>query len=166
MKKIFKILFIILIVLNFKLVKAADFSTSISGTSGITENGTITLTFKANSTLELLGLKASLNYDSSKLSIVSSKAGKGFNLTLGSSLVVDSTSGTSGTFTFATITFKAKENFKIGDSTIVSLSNVSGSDGIKTYSGTASKINIKMKSTDNTLKDLAIDYKIFEDESY
>lgn len=159
MKKIFKILFIILIVLNFKLVKAADFSTSISGTSGITENGTITLTFKANSTLELLGLKASLNYDSSKLSIVSSKAGKGFNLTLGSSLVVDSTSGTSGTFTFATITFKAKENFKIGDSTIVSLSNVSGSDGIKTYSGTASKINIKMKSTDNTLKDLAIDYK-------
>ena len=115
MKKIFKILFIILIVLNFKLVKAADFSTSISGTSGITENGTITLTFKANSTLELLGLKASLNYDSSKLSIVSSKAGKGFNLTLGSSLVVDSTSGISGTFTFATITFKAKENFKIGD---------------------------------------------------
>ena len=160
MKKNLKLFFIILvIILNINVVKAADFSTSISGNEGITENGTITLTFKANSSIKLLGLRASLNYDSSKLAIVSSNAGKGFNLTLGSSLVIDSTSGSSGTFTFAAITFKAKDSFKIGDSTTISISNVSGSDGVKTYSGTTAKINVKMKSTDNNLKDLTIDYK-------
>ena len=74
MKRNLKLFFIILvIILNINVVKAADFSTSISGNEGITENGTITLTFKANSSIKLLGLKASLNYDSSKLAIVSLK---------------------------------------------------------------------------------------------
>ena len=160
MKKLMKLFILtILLLFNINVVKAADFSTSISGSTGITIGGTVTVTFKANSSAKLLGLKATLNYDTDKLELVSSSAGSGFNLTLGKSIVVDSTSGKSGLFTYATIKFKAKDNFKLGETTTISVSNISGSDGTKTYSGSTSKLTLKMKSTDNTLKNLSVDSK-------
>ncbi len=160
MKRFLKIIFL-LVIINFNIpeIMAADFTTSISGSTGIASGGTITLTFKATSASNLIGLKATLNYDKDKLELVSSNGSNGFNLTVGTNIVVDSTDGKSGTFTYATLKFKAKANFKIGESTIVSITNVTGTSNMKTVSGGTSKITIKMKSTDNNLDDLKIDGK-------
>lgn len=163
MKKAIKLcLFIIALTLNITLIKAADFSSSISGSINITAGETVTLNFKVTSSYKLLGITASLNYDKTKLSLVSSGTSSGFNLTLGNNIVVDSTTGKSGTFTYATIKFKALAAFNLGDTTTVSITSIKGSDGTETYTGTTSKINLKMKSNNNNLSDLKLDGKTID----
>ena len=158
MKKLLKLI-ILVFALNILSVKAADFQTKITGDTKITSGGTITVTFKANSSVGLQGIQAKLNYDSSLLEIVSSKGASDFNLTLGSKAVLDSSTAKSGNFNFMVIKFKAKSAFNIGASTTISLSNVTGSDGTKTLTGTASSLTVKMASSENNLSDLTIDSK-------
>lgn len=158
MKKFLRMI-VITLLLNVCFVKAADFSTSASGNGNIAAGGTVTVTFKANSSTGLYGINANLSYDSNLLELTSKQASSGFNLTFGSKVVLDSASPKNGNFAFLVLKFKAKSNFKVGNSTTVSLTNVTGSNGSKTLSGSSSKLTVKVVSTDNNLSNLTIDSK-------
>jgi len=165
MRKILRIL-IITIILNISFVKAADFSTSVSGNTVISSGGTITVTFKANSAIPLYGIKANLNYDSNLLELTSKQADSDFSLTFGSNVVLDraevlkdENGNLIKNFAFLVLKFKAKSNFKVGMTTSISLTNITGSDRNKTLTGSTSKLNVKMASSDNNLSNLTIDSK-------
>lgn len=157
MKKLILIVIGVLI-LSIK-VNAGSLTTSINGISNITAGTKFDITFNVNSSDNLLGIVGKLNYDSSKLTIVSSSGSSGFNLTLGSNLVVDNATGRSGGFSFAIITFKATSNFNVGESTIISLTNVVASNGTDDISGSGSAITINMRSTNNNLSSLMVNGK-------
>lgn len=155
MKKLVLFTLLLSIFMPFK-VKAADFSTSVSGTTSIVPGETFTVTFNATSSTSLFAISGSLSYDSNKLTIINSNGINGFNLTLGSKIVVDSTGGKTGTFGFTTITFKATNNFQVGESTTINFSNVAGSDGSRDLSGTGSSLTITVKSNNNNLSTLTV----------
>ena len=165
MKKILKTI-ILLLILNISFVKSADFTTSASGNGTITAGGTVTITFKANSNIGLMGIRGSLSYDKNLLELTSSKAGSGYALTMGSLVVLDRAEPPKDkngnlikTFTFMTLKFKAKSSFSVGSNTTITLSNVTGSDGTRTLSGSTSKLTVKVASSDNNLSNLTIDSK-------
>lgn len=140
-------------------IHAAEFSTSISGPSTISAGQTFTLNLNASSAVPLYGIEGSFSYDSGKLELVSSSGAGGFTLTLGSKVVVDTASPKNGSFSFATITFRAKSSFAIGDSTSISLGGVLGSDGSVTVSGAGSSRVVAIpvpKSGNNDLSSLSV----------
>lgn len=155
----FVILIFIMGMFPHQPVQAAGFSTSIRGPSVISSGQTFTVNLNASSSVPLYGLEGSFTYDSGKLEIASSSGAGGYTLTLGSKVVVDSASPQSGSFTFATITFRAKSSFAIGDSTSISLSGVMGSDGASTISGSGSSRTVAIpvpKSGNNDLASLSV----------
>ena len=158
MKKTLKLI-ILALLLNISLVKAADFSTTASGNGTIAAGGTVTVTFKATSTTGLYGINANLSYDTNLLELTSKSASSGFTLTFGSKVVLDSAAPKKDTFAFLVLKFKAKSNFKVGNSTNITLSNVTGSDGNRTLSGSTSKLTVKVASSDNNLSNLTVDSK-------
>ena len=162
MKKILQYvgLFFVAFIITIPGVLADTVSTSISGSSEIGAGEEFTLTFKTTSGTNIMGLTAKLNYDSSKLSIVSSSAGSGFALTLGSNIVIDASTGTNAPFTICTIKFKALAAFAVNESTTVSISNVQASDGNVDINGSGSSKSIKVvppKSSNNYLSALSVD---------
>jgi hypothetical protein len=156
MKK--KLIYLVLLMGLFIVlpVKAANFSTSISGVSNIALNQQFTVTFNVVNGTNIMGVDGLLNYDSSKLTLVSSSGLNGFTVVTGSRLVAYKTTGKSGTFGFATFTFKAKSTFTAGQSTTISLSDVKGSNG-SDISGSSSVKTIKVVSSNNNLSSLKID---------
>lgn len=161
MKKLNKVLFMVFAFIVFAIsANAADFSTYVSSNkTSITAGEQFTVTVGVKNAKNLYGIRAALTYDTSKLSVVSKNGSSGFALTLGSYLVVDSSNGKSGSFKVATITFKAKSSFVIGESTAIKITSVTGSDGSKTLSGSNSSATIKMvapKASNNYLSSLSI----------
>lgn len=161
MKKLNKVLFMVFAFVMFiASANAADFSTYVtSNKTSITAGEQFTVTVGVKNAKNLYGMRAALSYDSSKVSVVSSSGSNNFALTLGSYLVVDSANGKSGNFGVATIKFKAKTSFVIGESTAIKISNVTGSDGSKTLSGSNSSATVKMvapKASNNYLSSLSI----------
>ncbi len=157
MKKTIYIILILLLLLPIG-IKASSFNTSLGSNKTIYAGDQFTINFSASNGTNIMGIRGLLTYDSSKLSIVSSAGLNGFNLTLGTNVVVDGP-GISGTFGFASITFRATSNFVVGQSTSISLSNVTGSDGTSDLTGSGSSVAITMvvpKSTNNNLSSLTI----------
>ena len=155
-----KILYIIvLITCSFSLMpNILAFGTSLSSKTSILSNEEFTVTFSVTNATNLMGIQAKLNYDSNKLSYVSHSGLNDYVVTVGTNIVADRATGRSGSFGFATVKFKAKSGFAIGENTTISLSSVTGSDG-SDISGTGSSIKINMvapKSTNNNLRTLTI----------
>lgn len=73
------------------------------------------------------GITAGLSYDNSKLTLESYTADNGFTATVGSNIVLDSTSGHNGTFTVLNLKFKASSSFVAGQSTVINIVNPRGS---------------------------------------
>ena len=158
MKKYLKILLVVILFSITTNVKA--FSTYLSGDKEINENATFTVTVGVNDASNLWGFRASINYDSSKLSLVSSTGLNGFGVAVGSSFVADNSSGINGSKSVATLTFKATSNFKVNESTTISLGSAEGSDGEQTITGSGSSITISIaapKNSNNNLSNLSID---------
>ena len=158
MKKYLKILLVVILFSIATNVKA--FSTYLSGDKEINENATFTVTVGVNDASNLWGFRAPINYDSSKLSLVSSTGLNGFGVAVGSSFVADNSSGINGSKSVATLTFKATSNFKVNESTTISLGSAEGSDGEQTITGSGSSITISIaapKSSNNNLSNLSID---------
>ena len=158
MKKYLKILLVVILFSITTNVKA--FSTYLSGDKEINENATFTVTVGVNDASNLWGFRASINYDSSKLSLVSSTGLNGFGVAVGSSFVADNSSGINGSKSVATLTFKATSNFKVNESTTISLGSAEGSDGEQTITGAGSSITISVeppKNSNNNLSSLSID---------
>jgi hypothetical protein len=139
-------------------VNASSFSTSISSVSTIEAGKEFTVTFNATGT-NIMGIDALLTYDSSKLTLVSSTGVNGYNIVVGTRIIAYKNSGNNGTFAFARITFKAKSNFAVGQSTTISLSDVKGSNGAD-INGSGSSKTIKVVSSNNNLASLSIDGKL------
>lgn len=161
MKHLNKILFMALAFIVFTVnANAADFSTYItSNKTSITAGEQITVTVGIKNGNSIYGMTGALSYDTSKLSYVGASGVSPFAVTVGKNIVVDSSTGKSGTFKVATLKFKAKSSFAIGESTVIKISGVTGSDGTKTLSGAASSATIKMvapKSSNNYLSSLSI----------
>lgn len=162
MKKIksYIVLLFLMLFVSIPLVKADGISTSISGTGEIQAGEEFTLTLNAIGGTSIMYLEGNLNYDSNKLELVSSSSQSGFNLTMGSKLVVDDANGHDGSFAFAQLKFKAKAGFAINETTEVSFSNVSTSDGNSDTTGSGSSKTIKVlppKSSNNYLSGLTVD---------
>ena len=158
MKKYLKILLVVILFSITTNVKA--FSTYLSGDREINENATFTVTVGVNDASNLWGFRAPINYDSSKLSLVSSTGLNGFGVAVGSSFVADNSSGINGSKSVATLTFKATSNFKVNESTTISLGSAEGSDGEQTITGAGSSITISVeppKNSNNNLSSLSID---------
>ena len=158
MKKYLKILLVVILFSITTNVKA--FSTYLSGDREINENATFTVTIGVNDASNLWGFRAPINYDSSKLTLVSSTGLNGFGVAVGSSFVADNSSGVNGSKSVATLTFKATSNFKVNESTTISLGSAEGSDGEQTIAGSGSSITISIaapKNSNNNLSNLSID---------
>ena len=153
MKKYLKIALVILLFSITTNVKA--FSTTLSGDRQINENATFTITVGVNDASNLWGFRAPINYDSSKLTLVSSTGLNGFGVAVGSSFVADNSSGVNGSKSVATLTFKATSNFKVNESTTISLSSAEGSDGESTITGSGSSITISIAAPKNSNNNLA-----------
>jgi hypothetical protein len=142
-------------------VLAVDAATKLSTTATTIEAGqSFTITFSVANSLGIFGLSAALSYPTDKLEITASAAKSGFTLTLGSKLVVDHVESKTGNFDFATITFKAKSAFAIGEVAEIKISNVVASDGSKDVAYPGSSIKVSMvapKSTNNYLSSLTTD---------
>ncbi len=161
MKRLNKMLFMVFAFVAFAIsANAADFSTYVtSNKTSITAGEQFTVTVGVKNAKNLYGMTGALTYDSNKLTLVGNSGANGFAVTVGKNLVVDSATGKSGTFKVATLTFKAKSSFVIGESTAIKISGVTGSDGNKTLSGVSSYVNVKMvapKASNNFLSSLSV----------
>lgn len=160
MKKIFKYLFIVVLMLLVNNVYAVSFDTYFqTNNSAIYENGDIKVTIGVKNASNLYGLRASLNYDSSKLTFVSAQGLNNFGVEVGSYFVADSSSPVNGTKAIATLYFKATSNFKIGEKTTISLGTGEGSDGDNLMTSSYSSITIsviKPKNSNTYLKNLSV----------
>ena len=157
MKKL--LTFIIAFFAGLLVVNAASFNTTISGNKTIGEKGTITLTVGVSKATNLYGFSAPITYDKTKLQLTDSTGLNGFGVAVGTKIVVDASSGVTGSKNVATLKFKALDGFKVGESVKVSIGNAEGSDGETVMSGAGSSITITMekaKSSNNNLKSLSL----------
>lgn len=158
MKKVVRLICFIFLFMLFTKVEAADFSTYLTGSKSIEQNGTVTITVGVSNAKNLWGFMAPINYDKSKLTLTK-VTGNGFGVEVGKNLVADSSTGKNGSVKVATLVFKATSNFKVGESAVISLGSVEGSDGEKTLTGTSSSIKITVaapKNSNNNLESLSI----------
>ena len=156
-----KILVIMIIFCHALVVKASSFNTYLIGNNSINPGETFTLTFGANGASDLYGLNANIEYDHSKLELVSYSGLNGYNLTYGNNkIVLDSSSLKSGNITLATLTFKATSTFVIDESTTITINSIEGGDGNNIFNGNPSSIVIKVvkpKDNNNKLASLSVD---------
>lgn len=158
MKKVVRIICFIFLFMLFTNVEAADFSTYLTGSKSINENGTVTITVGVNNAKNLWGFLAPINYDKNKLTLTK-VTGNDFGVEVGKNFVADSSSGKNGSVKVATLVFKATSNFKVGESATISLGTAEGSDGENTLVGSGSSIKITVaapKNSNNNLGSLSI----------
>ncbi len=158
MRKLLTILAIVLLILiPIQPVKAATFSTTITGPTKIIAGEQFTVTVGVANVTNMLGLTADFSYDSTKLTLVSSAGLNGFELTLGSKIVVDRATDKDGTFSIASFVFKAKTTFTLDQSTIIKVENANYSDGVNDFPYlTAKTLTIRMVSNNTYLKSLTV----------
>ncbi|MDP3306188.1 MAG: cadherin-like beta sandwich domain-containing protein [Erysipelotrichaceae bacterium] len=172
MKKIlmkFLILSVLLsfVSVNIETVKAASYQTRINGSTNgslnIYAGNTFTVTFSMTDASNVYGVEANLNYSSTYFELVkaTNEFSGGDPLSVGSKVVVSTTSPKSGTFNFAKLTFKAKPAFLATTSPqAISLSNVFATyDKTKEAAGVGSRITVDVvvpKSSNNNLASLSV----------
>lgn len=175
MKKILKTtliltIFIMMIAVNMPAVFAATFQTRINGSTNgslnIYAENTFTITLSMSDASNVYGIEANLSYSSTYFTLVSAtnEFQGGDPLTVGSKVVVSTTSPKSGTFNYAKLTFKAKPAFLASTTPqAIIISNVLVTyDMTKETAGLGSRITVDVvvpKSTNNNLSSLSVDGK-------
>jgi len=148
MKKILICLTTILSLLLFsEKVNASSFDVSIVGND--TFNNEITLYAQINNLVDfngscsgLCGLVGTLNYDTSKLELVSINPLEEFSLTQGKSLVLYKATGVSNGTKILSMKFKNK-NLQNNEKTSITLTNITASDGSKDINAIDTSKSIK-----------------------
>ena len=161
MKKLSTLLFALFLILSpIQNVHAATFTATITGPTTITAGQQFTVTVGVANVTNMLGMKAPFQYDTSRLTYVSSTGLNGYTLTYepgGSSLVLDKTTGKSGSFGVASIVFKAKSTFALGTSAYAKVTNSQYSNGTTDFDDfNTRQLNIKMVSDNSYLKSLTV----------
>lgn len=159
MKKFLSFCIVVITLFCFALNVYADgISLSMSSVSNIDEGDSFTVTVKASGT-NIWGIRAKLNYESSKITLDSYSGLSGFNATVGSNIVLDSGSGHDGSFDIINLVFKSTSSFKAGESTTISLSSVEGGTDTTRLTGSDCSKTVTVnvpKSSVNTLSSLKI----------
>lgn len=101
------ILFIFLFIVCFP-VYASELKTSLSGNTNVDAKGEFELVLKVSG-IDIWGLTANLNYDTSKLKLVSYDGMNGFDATVKSNIVLDGDGNKSGDV--LKLKFKAIDGF-------------------------------------------------------
>jgi hypothetical protein len=159
-----------LVMVSFDNVLAASYQTRINGSTNgslnIFAGNTFTVTLSMTDVTSVYGIEANLNFSSTYFELVSAtnEFQGGDPLSVGSKIVVSTTSPKSGTFNFAKLTFKAKPAFLATTTPqVISLSNVLVTyTGLKETTGLGSRITVDVvvpKSTNNNLASLTVDGK-------
>ena len=162
MRKLFTILAtVLLILIPIQPVKAATFAMTLTGPTKITAGEQFTVTVGVSGVTNMLGLQAKFTYDSTKLTLVSSAGLNGFELTLGTNLVVDRTTGRTGNFGIASLVFKAKSTFTLDQTTVIRVEDAQYSDGTNDIPSVppyidAPPLNVRMVSDNTFLKSLTV----------
>lgn len=161
MKKLLLVIFLFIFCMP---VYASNVTTNLTGVSNIDAGGEFELTLNINGN-NVWGFVAKLNYDSSKLTLVSYEGMNGFNAMVGTNIVLDRLSGANGNTSVIKLKFKANKGFVSGESTVISLTNVSASSDTVKFNGVGCEKNITVnipKSTNSNLYDLKIDGKTID----
>lgn len=158
MKKLSTLLFALFLVLSpIQNVRAATFAGTISAPSQITAGQQFSVTVGVANATNMMGMSATLTYDTTKLTLVSSSGLNSFSITLGTKLIADRLTGKSGTFGVATLVFKAKTTFALGQATVIKLSNIEYSNGTTDIKDTSIRQDsVKMVSDNSYLKTLTV----------
>ncbi len=167
MKKLVLILLLLINMVAFapEVQAATSFTTSLGSSKTINAGSTFSVTVTIKSTTALCGIDGQLSYNSNKMSYVSASELNGFSLTVGSNVIALHNTGKSGTFSIATITFRAKSTFTAGQSETIkfgdSSNEVDGSTCTSTTAtGSSSTVRITVatpKSSNNNLSALRVD---------
>ncbi len=166
MKNFIKI-FILTLIFNVSMIKAADFSATISGSTNVANGSTYTYEFKASPSngVTIAGVSGVINYDKTKLELISASAVSPFDLTFNkstASYTARYNDGKAKAFSYMKVKFKVK-SMNVGDSTTISITNLKGTKVVNGSSssatGSASKITLQVKSTNNNLSNLTVDSK-------
>jgi hypothetical protein len=107
----------------------------------------------------IIAIQGNFSYDTTKLQLVENEfTYNGYEVKVGTGLVVLFGSAKSGNFTAAQLRFRPRPGFSVGQSTVITYSGVSGSNGTNDFTGTTSSTTITMipaKSTNNFLSSLS-----------
>lgn len=172
MKKFVLILLLLINMVAFapEVNAAATFTTSLSGSSTINAGSTFTVTVNVNATVKLMAFNAALNYDGTKVQYVSGVCyPTSCGYAKGPRISIDWTTGKTGSYKVATLTFKALSTLTAGKTAVISVSDIKGtaeSGGtyidVTSSTGSASRtITIATpaapKSSNNNLSALRVD---------
>jgi hypothetical protein len=161
MKKLTSLLFsLFLIFSTSQRVYAVAGTVVLTGPTQILAGQKFTVTFGVNNVTNMISLGANLNYETSKLELVSIDAIKATEPVqlVGDRIFADfnAATGRTGTFNFASIVFKAKSSFVPGQSTFVEVNAIEYSDGVSDFNPATKRITIKMVSDNSYLKALTV----------
>lgn len=165
MKKFIIIVIMIVTTISSYINVNAAVSGSISGGGTISTGGTVQVSIGITSDIKLAAIQASIEYDTSKLSLVSSSGDSRYSFTPGTnSFLLDSScSGDAcptGSFNIVNLTFQATSSFLPGESSGINLISVSGSDGVVSQSGGSGSVTVSISrvlSSNNNLSSLSVD---------
>ncbi|KAF0226005.1 MAG: hypothetical protein FD179_1130 [Erysipelotrichaceae bacterium] len=143
-----------------KKLKAATPTLTMSAPATITAGQQFTVTIGVANVTNMFSIIFDLKYESAKLSYVSIKAlEKAKSVEIVNNQIqadFNVNTGQSGTFTFVTVTFKAKTTFEVGQSAYIELANAEYSDNIKDFYPPDKRIYVKMISNNTYLKSLTV----------
>jgi len=165
MKKFIILVIMIITTISSYINVNATVTGSISGGGTISAGGTVQVSIGINADIKLAAIQASIEYDTSKLSLVSSSGDSRYNFTPGTnSFLLDSScSGDAcptGSFNIVNLTFQATSSFLPGETSSINLISVSGSDGVVSQSGGSGSVSVSIAralSSNNELSSLSVD---------
>lgn len=139
--------FISLFFSNIYFVSAVSFETKITPSRSVEPGGTIVETVSVNGN-DIWAIMLKLHYDNTKLELLSMEENQEFVLTNGTNIVLDSDKGHSGSTKLLTLTFKLKENFRRGESTIISVTDIKGANSSQMLESNNAEVTIKVNETE------------------
>jgi hypothetical protein len=159
MKKLFIILTLFLF--NINPIFANNFTTSIRPNPiTIEPSEDFVVNVNVANMNGIVAIQGTFTYDSTKLQLVQSEFEyNGFDVAIGTQLVVDFKTPRNGSFTAAQIRFRPRAGFSVGQSTTISFTSVSGSNGTTDFNGTNSSTTVTMipaRSSNNFLSSLSL----------
>ena len=156
-----KLLLLLLLLLNISPIQASNFSTSLRPSPiTIQPNQEFTLNVNVSNVNNLVAIEGNFTYDTSKLQLLDNEfTYNGFDVAIGSRLVVNFKTPRSGSFTAAQVRFRARSTFNVNENTTIRFTSVSGSNGTQDFSANNAETTVTMnpaKSSNSYLSSLNV----------
>lgn len=127
-------------------VLANNFSTTLRPNPITIEPGQeFTVNVNVSNMNAMFTTEGNFSYDSTKLQLVQNEfVFNGHDVAVGTRLVVNFKTAKSGNFTATQLRFRPRSGFNVGESTVITYSDVSGSNGTIDFTGSASSTTVTM----------------------